>query len=185
MCCIETEKMIYEPAEDSYLLEKYVKIFAKGNVLDLGCGSGIQSLAALSCKDVKKVVGVDINPECIEYCKKNIPKAEFIVSDLFSNVKGKFDLIIFNPPYLPKDSDEDSESALITTGGYTGIELLDRFLKEVGHFLNFDGKILIVVSSLTGDVDSLIKKYNFKFKILEKQKVFFEELKVYILDCVA
>lgn len=172
--------MIYEPAEDSYLLEKYVKVFAKGDVLDIGCGSGIQSIAALNC-NVKKVIGVDINPECVSYCKENIPNGEFFVSDLFSNVKGKFDLIIFNPPYLPKDSDEDSESALITTGGEEGSEILERFLSEARNYLKSGGKVLIVVSSLTGDVDTLIKRYNFKFKILEKQKIFFEELKVYVL----
>ena len=172
--------MIYEPAEDSYLLEKYVKVFAKGDVLDLGCGSGIQTVAALSCK-IKKIVGVDINPECVEYCKKKIPNAEFIVSDLFNNVKGKFDLIIFNPPYLPEDNLEDDESALITTGGKEGYEIIEKFLSEADKFMKIDGKILIVVSSLTGDVDSLIKKYAFKFKILEKQKIFFEELKVYLV----
>ena len=62
-----------------------------------------------------------------------------------------------------------------------GYEILEKFLSEADKFMKIDGKILIVVSSLTGDVDSLIKKYTFKFKILEKQKIFFEELKIYLV----
>ena len=66
--------MIYEPAEDSFLLQKYVKKYAKGKVLDMGTGSGIQAEAA------KDVLAVDVNPECVEYVKKKGIRA--IVSNL-------------------------------------------------------------------------------------------------------
>ena len=166
--------MIYEPAEDSYLLEKYVTKYSKGKVLDMGCG--IQSLAALSKAD--SVLSVDINSEAVSFCKSKGLNA--IESDLFFNVNGKFDLIIFNPPYLPKDNDEDKESALVTTGGEKGIEILEKFFLEVKDYLNEDGKVLIVFSSLTGDVDSLLNSNGFKFEKLESKKVFFEELFVYL-----
>src|SRR3989344_2557860 len=130
--------MIYEPAEDSFLLEKYVKIYSRGNVLDMGCGSGIQSLASKG-----NVLSVDINEEAVEFCKQRGLNA--IQSDLFSNINGKFDLIIFNPPYLPKDNDEDPESALITTGGKTGMEILERFFYEVREYLK---KIVLILSYL-------------------------------------
>jgi len=168
--------MIYEPAEDSYLLEKYVTKYSKGKVLDMGCGSGIQSLAALSKAD--SVLSVDINSEAVSFCKSKGLNA--IESDLFFNVNGKFDLIIFNPPYLPKDNDEDKESALVTTGGEKGIEILEKFFLEVKDYLNEDGKVLIVFSSLTGDVDSLLNSNGFKFEKLESKKVFFEEMFVYL-----
>jgi len=166
--------MIYEPAEDSFLLEKYVKIYSKGNVLDMGCGSGIQSLASKG-----NVLSVDINEEAVEFCKKKGLNA--IQSDLFSNINEKFDLIIFNPPYLPKDNDEDPESALITTGGKTGMEILERFFYEVREYLVPNGKILLVCSSLTGDIEKLFKKNSFNFKLLETKNYFFEELRIYLV----
>ncbi|MGV8086097.1 MAG: methyltransferase [Candidatus Woesearchaeota archaeon] len=61
---------IYEPQEDSYLLAKEVKKYSRGNVLDMGAGSGIQGISALENKNTKKVLFVDINPNAIGYIKK-------------------------------------------------------------------------------------------------------------------
>ena len=96
---------IYKPREDSELLAKYVKKYAFGNILDMGTGSGIQALTAAKNKKVRSVLAADIQEEVIDYNKENIKnkKIKFIVSDLFSNIKGKFETIIFNPPYLPED----------------------------------------------------------------------------------
>ncbi len=172
--------MIYEPSEDSLLLAKYVDKFAKGKVLDIGTGNGIQAEAAL--KRTKVVLAVDINKEAIEYVKNKGIKAK--VSDLFSNVKGKYDLIIFNPPYLPEEELEDIESKLSTTGGKQGYEILERFFSQVDNYLNKNGKILIVFSSLTNKnkIDKIIKKNGFRFKLLEEEKVFFETLYCYLIE---
>lgn len=170
--------MIYEPVEDSYLLQKYVKIYAKGKVLDIGTGSGI--LAETAFKKTKNVLAVDINHKCVDFVNKKGIKC--IKSDLFEKVKGKFDLIIFNPPYLPLDKREPEDSRLATTGGEKGFEILERFLKEAKKFLNEQGKILIVCSSLTGNVEKIFKKYNYSFEKLETKKLpFFEELYVYLI----
>lgn len=171
--------MIYEPAEDSFLLKKYVEKYAKGKVLDIGTGSGIQAETALI--KTNDVLAVDINEKAVKLLKKIGINAKY--SDLFSNVKGKFDLIIFNPPYLPEEKKEDKKTKLITTGGKYGYEIIERFIKGAEKHLNEGGKILIVFSSLTNrkKVDFLIKKYSFKFKILEKKSLFFERLYVYLL----
>ncbi len=168
--------MIYKPREDSFLLRKHVRKYAKGKVLDMGTGSGIQALAAL--ENTKDVLAIDINPEAVEILKKKGVNA--IVSDLFTNVKGKFDVIIFNPPYLPEDPEEDEESKLTTTGGKQGHEIIERFLKETKKHLNKDGIILLLFSSMTGDVDSILKEQKYKFRCLEKKRMFFEELYVYL-----
>lgn len=170
--------MIYDPEEDSYLLEKYVRELAKGKVLDIGTGSGIQALAALhKCNDI---LAADINPEAVKLAKSKGVRA--VKSNLFSNVKGKFDTIIFNPPYLPEDKQEDAESKTITTGGKKGHEIIEKFLKQAKSHLNKNGIILVVFSSLTGDVISLFKKHNYHYKLLESKQVFFEQLYVYELS---
>lgn len=164
--------MIYEPEEDSFLLQKYVREYAKGHVLDMGSGSGIQALAAL--EKTPDVLAVDIDEDAVKLLKSKGVNAK--LSNLFSKVDGKFDLIIFNPPYLPPDKYDKSRT---TTGG---INIIDRFLSDAKDFLNKNGKILMVFSSLTGDVDSILKKYGYKFRCLETQNHFFEKLFVYLLS---
>ncbi len=168
--------MIYEPREDSELLQKWVKKLVTGKVLDMGTGSGIQAKTAL--KNTKDVLAVDINPECVEFVKKQ--GIEVRQSNLFSNVEESFDWIIFNPPYLPEDMEEPEDSKLATTGGVEGNEILLRFLAEAKQHLNKEGKILLVISSLTGEGEELFTGYT--WKCLETQKLFFEELSIYELS---
>jgi release factor glutamine methyltransferase len=170
--------MIYEPREDSFLLKKYVSKYASGKVLDLGCGCGILSLEAL--KKTNNVLAVDINKEAVKYCKGLKINAKY--SNLFSNIKEKFDLIIFNPPYLPYDKNEDKETRKMVCGGKKGYEIIEKFLKQAKKYLNKKGKILLLFSSLTGDVNKILKKYNYKFKLLEEKKLFFEKLYIYLVE---
>ena len=62
--------MIYEPVEDSFLLNKYVDKLAFGRVLDVGTGSSIQAISAAKKKNVKSVLAVDINEEAVAQLKK-------------------------------------------------------------------------------------------------------------------
>jgi len=171
--------MIYQPAEDSFLLEKEVKKLAKNKTfLDIGAGSGIQGKAALK-SGAKNVFFADINKEAIFKLKKE--GFEAIESDLFSNIEGKFDIISFNPPYLPEDKREDKESATATTGGKRGDEIILKFLKGVKSHLNKEGIILLVVSSLTPKekIIKLLEKQKMKREVLSSQKLFFETLEVW------
>lgn len=170
--------MIYEPSDDSFLLKKHIQYYAKGKVLDMGTGSCIQAEEAL--KYTSEVLVSDIDPDAINLAKEKGIKAK--ISDLFSNIKGKFDLIIFNPPYLPLDPREPKDSQLQTTGGKKGHEIIERFLSQSKNFLKKDGKILLVYSSLTYKMPSLIKQYDFQFKILEQKKFDFETISVVILS---
>ena len=180
--------MIYEPNEDSFLLRNFVLEYAHGKVLDMGTGSGIQAEAAL--KKASEVLAADINPEAVSFCQDKGIQA--IQSDLFENVEGKFDVIIFNPPYLPLEreyagitfTEEDfnyvNDIALV--GGKHGWETIDRFLQQAKLYLKKDGKILLSFSSLSGGVESFMEKYGYKFKKIGEQRIFFEELYVYLLE---
>jgi release factor glutamine methyltransferase len=167
---------MYEPQEDSFLIEKWVKELAKGKVLEIGCGSGVLMEAALT--KTKEVLGVDIDKESLDYCKKK--KLNVKESDLFSKVSGKFDFIIFNPPYLPSEKGEKDYRDLI--GGKKGWEIIERFFKDVKKYLEREGKVLILFSSLTNKkkVESILKKNKFEFKLLEEKSMFFESLYVYL-----
>mgnify|MGYP003976089693 CR=1 FL=1 len=180
---------IYEPAEDSYLLQASLKKFLKNKlkniqILDMGSGSGIQ---ALTCKKLKfkNIIVADINPEAIENLKKQ--KLNTLKSNLFSNTKlkrKKFDLIIFNPPYLPEDKREPKDSRQNTTAGKKGYEIIIKFLKQSkSHLKNKESSILLLFSSLSKPKTILnkAKELNYNYEILNTQKLFFEELYVFRL----
>ncbi len=173
--------MIYEPAEDSYLLEKEIRKYSKGkSFLDIGSGSGILVESAKEA-GASSILASDINPESIILLKeKGIPA---VISDLFSNIQGTFDIIAFNPPYLPEDESglEDDESETITTGGKKGDEIIIRFLKEARKHLSPGGIILTVLSSLTpkNRILSLLKSKKLSFQILSHQKLFMETIEVW------
>lgn len=171
---------MYLPREDSEMLATKVADYAKGKVLDVGTGTGIQALAAAKSGRVTEVLAVDIDGEVIAYCHANInnPKIKFQVSDLFSTVKGKFDVVIFNPPYLPQD---ESIKDLALYGGEEGYEIIERFFDKVDEHLKKGGFILMVFSSHTkkDKVDKVIRDRSYKIKLLDKKHVFFEDLYVY------
>ncbi|MBI3027197.1 methyltransferase [Candidatus Woesearchaeota archaeon] len=175
-------KSVYEPREDSTMLEAWVKKYAFGKVLDMGTGSGIQAIAAAQKSNVKSVLAVDVQRGVIEYCRKNIKnkKIKFMQSDLFGRIKEKFNTIIFNPPYLPQ---ELKLKDLTIEGGKKGYEVIEKFLNEANNFLNSDGIILMAFSSLTmkDKVDGFIKNNMLDFEELDKMHIFFEDIYFFLL----
>lgn len=175
---------VYEPEEDSFLLketlEKYLLTKDKCiKILDMGSGSGI---LAQACIDMgfKDVLAVDIDKEAIEHLKKQ--RINAIQSDLFDDYKfqEKFDLIIFNPPYLPEDKYDKQAD---TTAGKKGYEIIARFLKQAKSHLNKNGVILLLFSSLSKPniITKQAKTIGYNYKLLNKKKLFFEEL--YVIIC--
>lgn len=169
---------MYEAQEDSFLLQKFVKR-AKGFVLDMGTGSGIQAITAAQNKKVKKVIAVDIQKESVEYAKKHNPhkKIKYLQSELFSKLgryKNLFDTIIFNAPYLPQ---ENSRTDIELEGGKTGNEIIASFLEQAGEYLKSNGEILLVISSTTPPT-GLFEKNLFVSEELGKQHYFFEDILV-------
>jgi release factor glutamine methyltransferase len=175
---------IYSPAEDSFLISFAIKreipkILVKNlnlKVLEIGSGSGIQ-LKSLLNSGIRKqnIFACDINPNAVKHCKKL--GFNCVQSNLFENIREKYDIILFNPPYLPEDKLEDKESGLATTGGKKGGELINKFLCQAKKYLAKGGKIFLLTSSLTKGINWK----GYRKKIISKQKLFFEELYVWEL----
>ena len=104
-----------------------------------------------------------------------------IKSNLFSNVRGKLDLIIFNPPYLQEDKNEPRNSRINTTAGKKGYEIIIKFLKKARSHLTKKAQIILLFSSLSQPKIILkeAKKLGYNYSLLNKKKLFFEELFVY------
>jgi len=171
---------MYEPREDSFLILKHIKNYTNQTykVLDVGTGTGI--LAEEASKYAKQVTAIDIDKKSISKLMKNNTnnKIKFIVSDLFSNIKEKFDLIIFNPPYLPSKKIKDKR----IDGGEQGTEIIEKFLKQAKIYLKKNGKTLLICSSLNNNVENLFDKYNYRYKKIDEKKMFFEKLFLYKLE---
>lgn len=168
---------IYEPGDDSFLLADIVRKKAYGKVLDMGTGSGIQAKAALEIKKVKSVDAVDINKKAKEWIGNEM---NFIHSDLFEKVQGRYDTIIFNPPYLPQDKGVED---IALYGGKKGYELIEKFLAQVNNHLNYAGQILLLFSSHTKQrkVEEFIENNLLKYRKIAEKKIFMEKLFVYEL----
>lgn len=174
---------IYQPSEDSYLFKDFLKkelpklINKNKNLkfLEIGCGSGILSREALRVLPPKNITALDINSTAIKVLKKEPFKT--IQSDLFNKLNSKnhkFDIIIFNAPYLPLDPREPKSSRLATTGGKRGDEVALKFLKEAKQYIKKNGKIFLLISSLT----PLERIKKFKYKVVARKKLFTEELQI-------
>jgi release factor glutamine methyltransferase len=182
-------KSIYVPAEDSYLMSRILKeqlpvlLFKKPNLkfLEIGAGSGIHLQTANSFGIKKEnIFSPDINKAAVSHC--NLLGFNCIYSDLFENIHNKFDIIIFNPPYLPEDFREPKSSKLNTTAGKKGNEIILRFLKQAKDFLEKDGILFLITSSLSEEVD--FGKLGYESKEIGCEKLFFERLCIWELKII-
>ena len=144
----------------------------------MGCGTGIISIHC--AKGGAKVTAVDINPRAVDCTRDNANLNNMditvFLSDLFEALEGMFDLVIFNPPYLPVYDEGDLEKAW--AGGEGGIEVVDKFLNGVVEHLTPNGRVLLLVSSKM-DLEGLFNANpRFSRRVLESRSFFFEELSV-------
>ena len=123
-------------------------------VLDMGTGSGVNAIACASRGS--DVLAVDVNPVAVACARGNAElngfaaKIEVRQSDVFENVSGRFDLIVFDPPFRwfrPRNLQErgtaDENYVALTT-----------FFREVGDYLTPAGRVVLSFGT-TGDIDYL------------------------------
>lgn len=193
---IDTHPDVYDPAEDTFLLLDSLKFKSGKNYFEIGTGCGIISLYASSIG--ADVICSDINPIAVELVKKNyyqninIIKGNFDVrlGDLFSvlNYGDFFDIIIFNPPYLPtRLNDLIGGSGWFdksVDGGVDGLFTIKRFIDQVGNYLKNDGYAYFVFSSLSNreELDEFIDKSSLKKSIVASKLYNDEQLNIYCLN---
>jgi len=163
---------VWCPSIDTILFAKALRNFLKDKnnfkkVIEIGCGSGYLSKYILEKnKKIKSIIINDINPYAIKCAMNNIKdsRALFYIGDGIKKIKGqKFDLMICNPPYVPRPNSIDDNP-------YEGINLLNHLVHEGQKYLNPGGIIITNVSNLCWKT-IFNKKPKMKMKILEKMKV--------------
>src|SRR3990172_4795681 len=138
---VRISEQVYEPSEDSFLLAEAAlyEIENSEKILEVGCGCGIIS-AVIEANTEAKVIGIDINPFAAVCSKQN--GIEVIRGDLLNCIRGKFDIIIFNPPYLPTGDRERTGDWLAASldGGNDGRRVINSSL----YFLQRNPKYLFL-----------------------------------------
>lgn len=159
--------------ETELLVEKsvnYINNFFEDRVsiLDIGTGSGCIAIALNKLVN-SMVTAVDISNDALDVAKENNvinnTDVNFIVSDVFSNVNGKYDVIISNPPYISYDEDimdvvynNEPHMALYADGN--GLYFYDKILRECRRYLNDRFLIAFEIGYKQGnDILNIINKY--------------------------
>jgi release factor glutamine methyltransferase len=177
---------VYQPAEDTYLLLRAALSEARpaDSVLEVGCGSGFIS-QELGAK-VARLLATDINPHAVRAARAR--GIEVIRADLFRGIKGKFDLILFNAPYLPTEPEERTGQWIdyALDGGKNGRQTVDRFIEDLALHLRPGGRALLLISSLTGlaEVRRTAASAGLTADVVADEGCFFERLYVLRLGTI-
>ena len=159
----ETEElamMVVNAAEDGF------------SVLDLCTGSGAIAIAVQ--KEARKrgvhlkVTATDISAEALELAKENAELNEadirFIQSDLFTRLRGRFDIIVSNPPYIPSATIDTLqrevkgfEPRLALDGGEDGLDIYRKIALDASKYLNRDGTVMMEVGE--GEAEAVVKMF--------------------------
>lgn len=170
------------------VIEEIKKEEGKGKkikILDLFTGSGCIGIAILkNTKDAKCVFG-DIDEKYLEQVKINLflnnisnKRAKTVKTNIFSNIKEKFDYIVANPPYVAKERLNEVQfevkkydPKIAWYGGKGGLVIIKKFLKEAKNFLNKNGKIYLEIDPYqVEDIKKIFEKEGYKnFKFYKDQ----------------
>lgn len=182
----DVRENVYEPAEDTFLFAENLTAEKDARVLDVGTGCGF--LAIVAAEKATSVVAVDLNPYAIRCAKENSvlnkvnTKMSFLEADLLAALdkKVKFDLVLFNAPYLPS-SEHEAETWIerAWSGGVNGRQVIDCFISQVQPHLETGGQVLLMQSTLA-NVEETIRKFGehkLKARVKAERKLpFFETL---------
>lgn len=152
-------KDVLIPRQDTEIsvetLLKIIKNNKINNMLEIGCGTGIVSIS-VDLETKVDVTAVDISQKAIENTKINKEKIGSTItvlkSDLFSNIKNKFDIIYSNPPYIKSYEIEKlqvevrkHEPRLALDGGEDGLHFYRKIIEKAPEYLNDRGYLVFEI----------------------------------------
>ena len=172
--CISS--LLYLPSDDSIFLSNIVNKYHGQWALEIGTSSG--TIFRELSKNFSIVIGTDIDFNSLKLSLMMSKNDRLICCDAATALHNvKFDLIVSNPPYLPNAMNLTDKTV---DGGPTGIEVSIHFLTSAIDKLNSNGKILILVSSLSdkGKLERFISKNNLTKKQIAQKDLFYETLQI-------
>lgn len=164
------------PRQDTEILvEEAMRYLHDGmRILDLCTGSGCILLSLLHYSNDCEGVGVDISQEALRVAAQNAElldiKADFLKSDLYEKVTGKFDLLVSNPPYIERkviptlmEEVREYDPYIALDGGEDGLDFYRRIIGGAQDYLKRGGQILMEIGSGQAQaVSELLREAGFK-----------------------
>ncbi len=163
---IKVNKNVLIPRpETEILVEKAINVIKKNSlkkVIDIGTGSGAIAISIKKEAPDIEIIATDISLDALKVAKENSKNLNinFICCDLFNGVKGKFDLIISNPPYIKTrdlkklpDKVKNFEPINALDGGEDGLKYYKKIVGEGKNYLSKNGFIIFEIGYI-----SVVKK---------------------------
>jgi len=181
-----THRDVYEPSDDTFLLARVVaaEVRPGERFLEVGCGTGLVSLAAARAGAV--VTCADVNPVAVETARHNARENRLTVAaveaDLLAGLPGPFDAVAFNPPYLPTADDEHVEGPLdwAFDGGPDGNRVVLRFADQLAGLRPPPRVVWVVHSSLSdpAPLEERMRALGYAVEAAAQERFPFERLRV-------
>ena len=154
---VDSNVLIPQP-DTEVLVEETINLCRENSkVLDLCTGSGAIGISI--AKNIKNadITMSDISEKALEIAKKNarnnevIERCNFVLSDMFENIQGNFDVIVSNPPYIKTeiiktlDKEVQSEPHLALDGGEDGLHFYKLIAENAYKYLKQDGILALEI----------------------------------------
>lgn len=152
-----------------------MSVSGQPRILDLCTGTGAVAISIAAERPAWHVTASDISLKALETARQNaqrllpVPSAvEFVVSDLFSDISGRFDIIVSNPPYVPRAQAEEliaggwKDPLVALDGGIDGMDYIRVIIAQASEFLYKNGVLLMEMDpSQVSEAVDLFKQAGF------------------------
>ncbi len=163
------EHVLIPRQETEILVEEALKLCEGKDVLDLCTGSGCIIISLMKHGNINRGMGTDISTEALKVARENAKinqvDIKFLQSDLFDNIEDKFDIVVSNPPYIPRDDIEnlskevkDHDPLLALDGKEDGLYFYKMIAKDIKKYIRSNGYLLFEIGyNQADDVVSILK----------------------------
>ncbi len=167
---------VYRPSEDSRLLLEAIRREAGERFLEVGTGTG---LVALHAARFGPAIATDANRDAVGLARANARRnglpLQVVRTNLAEGIRGPFDVVAFNPPYLEGRPRDELDRAW--AGGDQGSEISLRFLGDLPRILRADGRAYLLLSRANVAARRRADA-EFRVRVVASRRLFFEDLDV-------
>lgn len=172
------QNVLIPRADTEVLVEETLKIAKMAvkpvGILDMCTGSGCIGISLAKFVPESSVKAVDLSKGALEVAEENavlnnVQNIEFICSDLFENVSGKFQIIVSNPPYIESEEIQklmpevrEFEPILALDGDLDGLKFYRKIIHECGNYLEKNGYLIFEIGcNQANAVSEILKDHGF------------------------